>query len=265
MIRRPLRTRARVLLGAGCALAVVFAYSLLSWQAHRENPGNRTVPNAGQLWAGVGEMVTPDRSGEVVLLNDAAATSRRFVVGLTIGAGLAFLVGTAMGALSPVGAALGPTLLFFGSIPPTAMLAVYFRVFGIEEALYVGIIAFGVFPLLAGGLEKSIAADVTDHAISKAYTLGASHAEVVWNVIVPQTLPRFLESLRLAAGLAMIFLIAAEWALAYEGFGYTLKMRSRKADMAVAYPYLALLGAFGLLVDRGLYELRRFVAPWWDG
>ena len=265
MIRQPLRPRTRVLLGAGCALAVVLGYAFLSWQAHRENPTNTTVPNAAQLWAGVTELASPNRRGEIVLLTDAAATARRFAVGLAAGAALSFLVGIAMGALTPVGAALGPTLLFFGSIPPTAMLAVYFRLFGIDEALYIGLIALGVFPLLAGALYKSVLTDVTDHAVSKAYTLGASHADVVWNVIVPQTLPRFLESCRLAAGLAMIFLIAAEWLLAGEGFGHTLKLQTRKGDMSVAYPYLALLGAFGLLIDWGLYRLRRFAAPWWDG
>ena len=264
MIRQPIRPTTRVALGIGCALAAVLVYSLLSWQAHAENPNNTTVPNGVQLWEGVKEIFSENRSGEVVLWDDVIATGTRFAAGLAAGAALSFLVGIAMGSLTPVGAGLGPTLLFFGSIPPTAMLAVYYRVFGIGEALYIGLIALGVFPLLAGGLYKSVLTDVPDHAISKAYSLGASHAEVVWNVIVPQTLPRFLESLRLAAGLGMIFLIAAEWLLADCGFGHRLKLQNRIADMALAYPYLFLLGLFGLAVDRALLALRRRLAPWWE-
>ena len=265
MIRRPVPPPARAALGAGCALAVVLGYSVLSWQAHRENPDNTTVPNAAQLWAGVTELVTPNRAGDVALVEDAAATARRFALGMAAGVGLSFLVGVAMGCLTPVGAALGPTLLFFGAVPPTAMLAIYYRVFGTGELLYVGLIALGVFPLLAGGLYKSVLTDVTDHAVFKAYTLGASDAEVVWNVVVPQTLPRFIEGVRLAAGLGMIFLIAAEWLLAGEGFGHTLRLRSNKAAMDEVYPYLFLLGAFGLAVDYGLLRLRRWLAPWWRG
>lgn len=263
MIRKPIRPGTRLLLGALCAGHLLVGYALLSWRAHAENPNNTTVPNASQLWEGVTEIVSADRSGEVALWEDAKATGVRFAAGLAAGAALSFLVGIAMGSFTPVGAALGPNLLFFGSIPPTAMLAVYYRAFGIGEALYVGLIALGVFPLLAGGLYKSVLTDVPDHAVSKAYTLGASHAEVVWNVIVPQTLPRFLESLRLAAGLGMIFLIAAEWLLADVGFGHRLKLQNRIADMSQAYPYLFLLGLFGLAVDRGLLELRRRAAPWW--
>ena len=265
MIRRPVSAPARVALGVGCALAVVLGYSFLSWQAHRENPTNTTVPNAAQLWEGTKTLVSENRAGDVPLVEDATATARRFSSGMAAGVGLSFLVGIAMGCLTPVGAALGPTLLFFGAIPPTAMLAIYYRVFGIGETLYVGLIALGVFPLLAGGLYKSVLTDVSDHAISKAYTLGASDAEVVWNVVVPQTLPRFIEGVRLAAGLGMIFLIAAEWLLAGEGFGHTLRLRSNKAAMDEVYPYLFLLGAFGLGVDYLLLKLRKFVAPWWVG
>ena len=267
MIRQPIRTSTRVALGALFAGHVVVAYALLSWQAHAENPNNTTVPNGSQLWAGVQELFVPDEDesfAELQVWEDCWATGSRFALGLAAGAALSFFVGIAMGAVTPIGAGLGPTILFFGSIPPTAMLAVYYRIFGIEEELYVGLIALGVFPLLAGGLYKSVLSDVSDHAIFKAYTLGASHAEVVWNVIVPQTLPRFLESLRLAAGLGMIFLIAAEWLLADVGFGHRLKLQNRVADMALAYPYLFLLGLFGLAVDRGLLELRRRVAPWWS-
>ena len=263
MIRRPIRPLTRVLLGAGCALAVVAGYSFLSWQAHRENPDNTTVPNAAQLWDGVKTIFTPDDDGGWALGNDALATGRRFALGLAAAAGLAFVVGAAMGAVTPVGAAVGPTLLFFGAVPPTAMLAFYYRVFGIGEALYVGLPAAGVFPLLTAGLYKSVLTDVPDHALNKAYTLGASHAEVVWNVIVPQVLPRFLESLRLAAGLALIFLILIEWQQADVGFGYELRRQYRQADMNESYPYLALLGAFGLAVDFGLLRLRARLCPWW--
>ncbi|QDT15592.1 ABC transporter permease subunit [Alienimonas californiensis] len=134
------------------------------------------------------------------------------------------------------------------------MLAVYYRAFGIGEALYVGLIALGVFPLLAGGLYKSVLTDVTDHAVSEAYTLGASHAEAVWNVIVPQTLPRFLESLRLAAGLGMIFLIAAERLLADVGIVY---------QHDTLYDFLTAQGnvAQGLMLDRTSLAFRFFQYP----
>ena len=105
--------------------------------------------------------------------------------------------------------------------------------------------------------------DVSEHAIFKAYTLGASHAETIWNVVFRQILPRIIENIRLQIGPAMVFLVAAEWAVSGDaGFGYRLKMESRMQNMNVVYSYLIILGTSGLLIDWGLSSLRRKLCPW---
>jgi len=43
-----------------------------------------------------------------------------------------------------------------------------------------------------------------------AYTLGASHMEVIWAVIFQYVLPKLIDAVRLVIGPAMVFLIAAE-------------------------------------------------------
>ena len=263
MVRRPLPPWLRVSLGAACVLVVLAAYAWVCHDVHAENPRNTTVPNFTQFRDGWRRMVEPDRSDTRWLPTDLAATYERFAVGMAVGVALSFLLGVAMGAVSEVGAFLAPTVLFFGSVPPTAMLALYMVAFGTGFKVYVGLIALGIFPLLGLTVYGAVLKDVTDHAISKAYTLGASHAEVVWNVICRQILPRFLESVRLAAGLGMIFLIAAEWLLADVGVGYRLRMQGRLQDMAVVYSYLLILGAIGLALDFALVRLRRWLCPWW--
>ena len=263
MVRRPLPARLRIALGAACVVAVLGAYAWVSHAKHAENPRNTTVPNLTQFRDGWRRMVEPDRAGERWLLIDLEATYVRFAVGMAVGVTLAFTVGVAMGAVSEIGAFLAPTVLFFGSVPPTAMLALYMVAFGIDFGLYVGMIALSIFPLLGLTVYGAVLKDVSDHAVSKAYTLGASHAEVVWNVICRQILPRFLEAVRLAAGLGMIFLIAAEWGVADVGVGYRLRMQGRLQDMAVVYSYLVILGAVGLALDFALVRLRRRLCPWW--
>jgi ABC-type nitrate/sulfonate/bicarbonate transport system permease component len=86
--------------------------------------------------------------------------------------------------------------------------------------------------------------------------------EVIWNVIFQQVLPRIIESVRLHIGPAMVFLIAAEWAVADVGFGYQLKILSRMTRMNVVYLYLLILGASGLLIDGCLSLTRRKLSPW---
>ena len=122
------------------------------------------------------------------------------------------------------------------------MLAVYFVVFGMEAKLFVAMIALGIFPTLAQGIYQAAKKDVSDHAVFKAYTLGASQLEVIWNVVFQQVLPRIIENVRLQIGPAMVFLIAAEWLIADTGFGYRLRIQSRLLHMNVVYIYLSSSG-----------------------
>ena len=142
------------------------------------------------------------------------------------------------------------------------MLAVYFVLFGIQLKFFVAAVALGNLPTLAQAIFQAAKNDVTDHAIFKAYTLGASHLEVIWNVVVRQILPRIIETIRLQVGPAMVFLIAAELYLADVGFGYRLRMQSRIMHLNVVYIYLFILGTSGFLFDAVLTTLRKKLCPW---
>jgi NitT/TauT family transport system permease protein len=119
-----------------------------------------------------------------------------------------------------------------------------------------------VTPVLTLAIYQSVKYDVHDELINKAYTLGASHFEVIFEVVFMHVLPRIVESVRLQLGPAMVFLIAAEWAAGSVGVGYRLRMESRLMHMSVVYDYIALVAVFGYGVDRALYGLRRLCCPW---
>ncbi len=197
------------------------------------------------------------------LLEDFLATYGRLFVGLFCGIALSLVVGMAMGCFTPVEAFFLPPLSIFAKIPPTAMLAVYLVIFGIGMEMFVAMVALGIFPTLAQSIYQAAKKDVTDHAVYKAYTLGASQLEVIWNVVLQQILPRIIENIRLQVGPAMVFLIAAEWAMADVGFGYQLRLQSRQTNMNVVYIYLAILGISGFLLDGCIVTAAATLfAPW---
>ena len=222
------------------------------------------IPN--QMWQGLGRIFKPElkdgRWYEAWIFEDVWATYSRLAVGLVVGVLLSVVVGVAMGCFTPVEAFFAPPLSFLAKVPPTAMLAVYFVLFGTEMKMYVAMIALGIFPTLAQSIYQAARKDVSEHVIFKAYTLGASHFEVVWNVVFRQIFPRIIENVRLQIGPAMVFLIAAEWMNADVGFGYRLRIQSRLLHMDVVYTYLIFLGATGYLMDWSLSSLRRKLCPW---
>ncbi|MBN2021788.1 MAG: ABC transporter permease subunit [Pirellulales bacterium] len=262
MIREPIQLRTRVILGIASVCLLLVAYGWLSHRQHRANPKDTTVPGLRQFVQGWGRLVHADAAGHVWIIEDARATYGRLLAGLVCGVALATLVGMAMGCFAAAEAFFHPPLSLLAKIPPTAMLAVYFVLVGTEMKMYVAMISLGIFPTLAQAIHQAAKKDVSDHAICKAYTLGASHFEAIWNVVFRQILPRILENVRLQVGPAMVFLIAAEWAVSDVGFGYRLRIQSRLLNMNVVYTYLVILAATGFAMDGALSYVRRKCCPW---
>jgi ABC-type nitrate/sulfonate/bicarbonate transport system permease component len=262
MIRQPISTRTKLVLGVVSICLVLVVYSVLSYRQYRVNPKQTVLPGVSQFFEGFRALTTRDRSGDVWLWEDLWATYSRLCYGIVVGVALSFVVGVAMGVYPPAGAFFEPVVSFFAKIPPTAMLPVYFVLFGTALKMFVAMIALGTFFTLVQAIYQAAKKDVADHAIDKAYSLGASSLEVIWEVVCRQILPRIIENVRLQIGPAMVFLIAAELLVADVGMGYRIRIESRLTHMNVVYIYLLILGASGLLFDWLLTLVRRKLCPW---
>lgn len=263
MIRKPIARRWTVCLGV---LSVACLIGLYAYLAHRQkvaNPSDKTIPNWTQLKEGVKKATSESRrTSERWLVVDSKATVLRFFLGMGVGIVCSIIVGLAMGCFSPIEAFLYPPLALIAKLPPTAMLAVFFVMVGTGTNMYVAMIAFGVLPVLAQTVYLAVK-DVPDEVQYKAYTLGASHAEVIWNVIVRSVLPNLIDAVRLQIGPAMVYLIAAELVVGDVGFGVRIRLQMRLLNMSVVFPYLALLATFGFAMDFALRRLQHFLCPWY--
>ncbi len=266
MIRRPIPAWLfTTLIIAGIATSLV-GYGILSAQQTKKNPSQNVVPGVIKFAEGF-TAITKARGNEANpkpswLVTDVKTTYWRLFLGLTAGTLASIVVGVAMGTYPAAEAFFNPTITFMAKIPPTAMLAVYMIVFHTNLKMYVALVGFGVFFTMVQSIFQAVKKDVSSDLIDKAYTLGASEIEVIQEVIWPQILPRVIENIRLHLGPAMVFLIAAEWLFASEGFGYTIRLQQRLLNMNVVYIYLAILGLSGLLFDWTLTRLRRWLCPW---
>ncbi len=241
-------------------------YSGLSIRQTAINETQSVIPGWSGFADGWSEIVEPRGSEKKPrpswLVTDLQATYWRLFAGLITGSIGSILFGIGMGAYPAVESFFSPVVSFMAKIPPTAMLVIYMVVFGTQSEVYVALIGFGIFFTMVQSIYQSVKKDVASDLIDKAYTLGASEAEVVIEVIWRQVLPRIIDNIRVHIGPAMVFLIAAEMLFAGEGFGYTIRIQSRLANMNVVYIYLAILGGAGLLLDYLLVLLRRWLCPW---
>lgn len=261
MIRKSISNKLSFAYLLGTIALIVLAYSWLSYRQKAFNPNDTTVPNLSQFIAGAKFVITPMPNGEILLWDDLKATYFRHFMGVTVGVFMSLMVGIAMGCWPAVESVFRLPIAFLAKIPPTAMIAVYFILFGTDLEMFVAMIGFGIFPGLAQSVYLSVK-EVPDDAVYKAYTLGASNYELIWNVIFPQILPRFIEAIRMATGPAMVFLIAAEWMVSDVGVGYRLRIQSRLLNMNIVYVYLIVLCLTTYIIDYSLKMLKGKICPW---
>lgn len=264
MIRQPISLRLRAIVTLTSLTIGLLGYEIVAYKAHLLNPSTTTMPYLSEVAKGFLKIGLPDRYGQIWLLNDVMATITRLIVGMVVSCTISIILGILMGCFEVVEAAFKPYPTTASMIPATAMMAVFFLLVGTNFPFYVSILTFGVLPILSLSIYNMTKFDVPNELIDKAYTLGASNSEVVYEVVVPMLLPRILDMIRLMFGPAMLVLIAGEYQLADVGVGYRMRMQMRSLDMAVIYDYVIVLCIIGFFNNYVMIQLRRWWCPWYS-
>lgn len=262
----------------GVVVLVMF-YGALSYRQHNINPNDTTIPTFKQLYDGVIIVCTPqknrfDQSKEVksvkdqivstMFFKDFCATYMRLFEGMAWGCFASIIIGVLMGCYECISSLLFPTLSFLSKVPGTSMLAVFFAVVGIGEPMFAAMIGFGILPTLTQSIYFSVRDDLHMEEIDKAYTLGASHTEVIWEVVFQQILPKIVDNIRLQLGPSMVYLIAAEMLVGQVGIGFQIRQQQRLTHMNIVYDYIVFLGMTGLAFDKLFVVLRNWICPWFE-
>lgn len=247
-------------------LALILLYLGASEARLAANPSDKLLPPLSAMVSSMHEMAfTEDRrSGDVLLWKDTAASLLRLFTGLAIAAILSLVLGTAIGTIPYLSAALGPFVAVAAMIPPLAILPILFITLGLGEVAKIALIAIGVTPVMTRDLAFRVA-EIPAELILKAQTLGASSWQLILNVILPQLMPRLIKAMRLALGPAWLFLIAAEAIASTEGLGYRIFLVRRFLAMDVILPYVAWITLHAFTMDFLLGHLSRRLYPWAQG
>lgn len=244
-------------------ILLVFAYLMGSAIRLAENPNDKLLPALSSIANSIDLMAfTPDRrTGDYLFWTDTVASLSRLFAGLGIATLIALTVGMVTGILPVARALLSPFIAFVSMVPPLALLPILFIVLGLGEVSKITLIVIGVAPILIRDLALS-AQSLPREQIIKAETLSASTWLIGIRVVLPQVLPRLIDSLRLQLGPAFLFLIAAEAISADSGLGYRIFLVRRYLSMDIIFPYVAWITLLAVVMDIALTQLRRRAFPW---
>lgn len=264
MNRRPDRAWT-IVLAALPFFAVVLAYTIASGIRLAENPTDKLLPSfsaMAEAWRLIAFVPDP-RSGLYILMNDTAVSLSLLLTALAISTAIALLAGIVIGLLPLAGAAFGPIVAVASMIPPLALLPILFIALGLGAGAKIALIVIGTTLKLARDMVLRVE-DIPREQLIKAQTLGASTWQIATRIVLPQMLPRLIDSVRLELGPAWLFLIAAEAIAADAGLGYRIFLLRRYLAMDVIIPYVIWITLLAFAMDWLLKVTQRKLFPWFE-
>jgi NitT/TauT family transport system permease protein len=206
-----------------------------------------------------GSLVGLLRSGE--LFRHLAVSMVRIGVGFLMGAVPGILLGVAMGLSRYVRAAIKPLIGAVYPVPKIAVLPLIMLIFGLGEMSKYVVIAISVFFLI---LVNTMAGVMN---IDKVYlevgrSFHASRIDAFRTIAIPGALPLIFSGIRLAWGVSLLVIVAAEFVGAKSGLGYFTWQAWLTFQIEEMYVGLIVISFLGWASFMILDELERHLLPW---
>lgn len=245
---------------SGVALPLLFALLVLGlWELYC-------------LISGVGESSLPPPSrvaealvqgwGPLELGSNTWVTLREILLGylaaVVLGIGLAVLIRSS----STVERALYPWLVASQMVPIPAIAPVFVLWTGFDirpKLMVIALVSF--FPIAVNAIDGLRAVD--PQMLRLLRTLGAGRWQRFRHARLPAALPFIFSGLKIAAALAVIGAVFAEWVGSSEGLGYLILVLNNATDTAAMFAVIFLLALIGIGLFAAITALERLLLPWY--
>jgi ABC-type nitrate/sulfonate/bicarbonate transport system permease component len=256
---RPLAQAGRKALSAAVSIAVVLG----AWQLFLEifHVSSFIGRNPLDVWRYV---ISAPGSGSVraTLASESLVTWRDASLGLVAGTSAALGCACAISLWRAAAQVVMPIAMLLRSMPLVAMTPLIVGLFGRNlRAITViaGIVTF--FPTFVNVGTAMRSANPVALEVCHAY--GASTAQTIRKVQFPAAVPALFASLRIAAPLALVGALLAEWLATGTGLGYNMLTAAASSDYDGMWARVVLVTLYSMLLYLGVgiverHVLRRF-------
>lgn len=186
---------------------------------------------------------------------------RRMGVGVGLAIVVGPLLGFLMGSIPWVRASLDPYLNFLRSLPPLAYIGLVIVWFGIGDASKYLLLFLAAFPPITIATINGIRS-IREDRLHAARTLGANKWQMVFQVILPSTLPDLINGIRIATGFAWTTVVAAELNNGNPGIGSLAYLSGEQLNTALTIACIIVIGIAAVALDAALSRLGQFLVPW---
>lgn len=198
-------------------------------------------------------------SGDVIV--GIALTLYRAFAGFALAAVAGIAIGVMIARVPPMRWFFDPLVSIGLPMPKIAFLPVFILWFGVFDASKILMVAFSaVFPVVVSAWA---AADGVEHVLLwSALSLGASRAQLLWEIALPSSLPQIFTGLQVAMPIALIVEIISEMAMGGEGLGGSIMTDMRFADSPGVFAGILAIAIVGAGLVRAMELIRRRLLVW---
>ena len=196
-----------------------------------------------------------------LLWDDFVVTAGEVLLGMAIAAVAGFVLPVALHLSLPLRRSVYPLVVASQAIPIVvfAPILVTWLGYGIAPKLViVALVAF--FPIVVTTLDALARVDPELGKLLR--TLGASRLRVLRHVELPAALPGLLTGAKLAAAVAVIGAVFAEWAGSSSGLGHLVLTQLPQLRTELVFAAALILSAFAIALFGLLTLVERLVVPW---
>ncbi len=236
---------------------LAFFFGLWSFAAWVELAPSRFLPQPWDVLQRGVRLLAEPFSGQT-LQGHLAASIERYVRGFLLAAAVGVPLGLLMGWYRWLDNVMTPLFDSLRFIAPIAWVPFAALWFGTGIGGPTMIIFAGAFPPCLINAYRG-ARHVERKYIEAAQVMGASGPRMVYEVLLPASLPSIIAGLRVSAGAGWQSLIGAELIAANSGIGLMMVRAQGALDTSIVMVGMIAVGVFGLLVDVALRGVEAWV------
>lgn len=183
-----------------------------------------------------------------ILFTDMWASVYRIMVGWAIATIFAVPIGVLMGNFKFFEGLLEPFIDLVRYMPVVALVPLTILWAGIGDEQKFLILFIGTFfqeVLMIANNVKTVPIKL----IEVGYTLGFSRWEVLWEIVIPASLPGILDTFRITIGWTWTYLVVAELVAAQDGLGRRIMEAQRYLATETIIFGILVIGLLGLITD----------------
>ena len=190
-----------------------------------------------------------------------AASLGRVMAGFILGSLVGIPLGYAMGLSSWFRGWFDPIVEFMRPVPPLALIPLVIIWFGIWETGKVVLLFLAALWIMVIAARSGVSG-VRISKIHAAYSLGASKAQIMRHVIIPNSLPDIFTGARVAMGVCWGTVVAAELVAAQKGAGMMIIAASKFQLTDIVVMGIILIGIIGYGIDILMRMAEKRLVPW---